>query len=170
MAVSTVKIIGLEGVVKTLHQLPPEIVSKNGGPVRSALRKASLLFLNQMKANVQQIIDEPNKGGDNTHTGLLMKNLVTIRQKMPAGVKGERYKIGPRLRKVYPKISPKAKSVSVVQVGRLLETGTERRAAMPWVRPAYDAHKNQVIPLFVTEINKKLNRIVRKLAKQNGVA
>jgi HK97 gp10 family phage protein len=174
MAGESIKVIGLQGVLRTLYSLPPEIVSKRGGPVRSALRKASLLILNEMKANVQKIIDAPNLAEDGTtrppeSTGLLLKNLVTTRQKMPGGLRGERYKIGPRLRTKYPKKSPGAKEVTVVQVARLLETGTERRVAMPWARPAFDAKKAQVPQIFATEINKSLNRIVKKLAKQNGV-
>lgn len=165
-----VEIKGLDGVVRTLNQLPAEVVSKNGGPVRSALRKASLLFKNEMQANIQKILDEPNKSGGDVHTLRLLRNIVTIRQKMPTGVRGERYKIGPRLRRMYPKASPNAKEVSVVQVGRLLETGTERRIAMPWSRPAYEAKKGQVIPLFVSDLDKKLKVIVKKLAAKNGVA
>lgn len=168
MAVETVKVIGLEGVLKTLRELPPELVSKRGGPVRSALRKASKLMVDEMKANVQRIVDEPNIGGNNYSTGLLQQNIVTTRSSRMRQ-NGERYIVRVR-KKAYPKPSANAKRVTTSQVGALLEAGTEKRKPMPWARPAFDAKKGQVIPLFVTELRKSLGRITKKLAKQNGVA
>jgi len=168
MAVEKVRIEGLEGVMKTLRELPPEIVSKRGGPVRTALRKASKIMVNEMKSNVQQIIDTPNISGQNVSTDLLIKNIVTTRNSKMRG-KGERYVARVR-RKKYPKTSPDAKTVTTSQVGALLEQGTEKRRPMPWARPAFDAKKGEVIPLFVSELRKNLDRITKKLAKQNGVA
>jgi HK97 gp10 family phage protein len=165
MAVETVRIIGLEGVMKTLRELPPELVSKRGGPVRSALRKASLLMVNEARANVQAIIDEENKDGQPTRSiGHLKSQIITARDSKMRG--GERYYVRVR-RKAYPDGRTKKTATGV---GALLEQGTERRQPMPWMRPAYDAKKDQVIPLFVTELNKQLDKIVKKLARQNGVA
>lgn len=44
MARELVHVEGLRGVVDTLRQLPPEMVSKNGGVVRSGLRKGALVI------------------------------------------------------------------------------------------------------------------------------
>ena len=175
MVAVNVRVEGLRGVVQTLHELPPELVSKRGGPVRSALRKAGKRFQDRMKANIQKIIDDPNvtKSGHIIPTksiGLAVENVILTRQKMPPGVNGERYKIGPRLRKTYPEWRAGNKTVSVVQVLRLLETGTENRKPYPWARPAFDAEKHAVIGIFVVEINAKLQTILRKLAAKNGVA
>lgn len=175
MATEFVRVEGLDGVLKTLKELPPEIVSKRGGPVRKALRKASLLIKNEMQANVQKIIDDPNMSEDGRviplkSTGLAVKNIITTRRKNPPGVKGEWYRVGPRLRKKYPKISDNAQETTVVQNLRQLETGTERRKPYPWARPAYDAKKYQVIPLFVTELKNDIGRIENRLAKKYGVA
>lgn len=165
MAVETVRIQGLEGVLKTLQSLPPEIVSKRGGPVRSALRKASKIMVDEAKANVQKIIDEPNIGGEESKSiGHLQKNIITARDSKMRG--GERYKVGVR-RKRYP---DGRTSKSANAVGALLESGTENRRPMPWMRPAFDAKKHVVLQVFTVEINKKLDRIVNKLARQNGVA
>ena len=168
MAVKTIRIEGLEGVLKTLKQLPRELVSKRGGPVRSALRKASKILADEMKANIEKIIDEPNISGNNYNTGLLLKNIVITRSSKMRE-KGERFIVRVR-RKPYPKVSDDAKTVTTSRVASLLESGTERRRPMPWARPAFDAKKHQVIPLFVSELNRHLTRIVNKLAKQNGVA
>lgn len=168
MAVESVRIVGLEGVLKTLRELPPELVSKHGGPVRSALRKASLLMVNEMKANIQKIVDEPNIGGRDRSTGLLKDNIVTTRTSSRMKQKGEQYRARVR-RKVYPKIGNE-KTVTTAQVGALLEAGTEKRRPMPWARPAFEAKKGEVIPLFTLELNKSLTRIVNKLARKNKVA
>lgn len=174
MAVEFVKIEGLEGVLRTLKQLPPEIVSARGGPVRRALRKASLVMKNEMQANVQKIIDDPNLSQDGRviplkSTGLAVKNIITTRRKNPPGIKGEWYRVGPRLRKKYPSAGG-AKEVTVVQNLRQLETGTERRRPYPWARPAFDARKNEVLQVFPVELKKDIARIERRLAKKNGVA
>lgn len=167
MAVETVRIEGLEGVMKAMRQLPAELVSKRGGPVRTALRKASKILVEEMKANIQKIIDEPNIGGVDKSTGLLLKNAITARNsKMKE--RGEMYVVRIRKKK-YPRVGNE-KTRTTSQVGALLEAGTEKRRPMPWARPAFDAKKYQVPPLFVAELNKSLDRIVRKLAKQNGVA
>ena len=167
MARETVRIEGLAGVLDTLKSLPPEIVSKRGGPVRKALRRAAVQMVLAAKLNVQKIIDTPNVGGMPTRSiGHLKKNIYTMRgRKMRA--KGELYLIGVRP-KVYP--DEFGNNVTAQKVGALLEHGTETRRPMPWMRPAFDANKHQVVQFFAAELNKDLDRIVRKLARQNGVA
>lgn len=169
MAVESFRIEGLDGVAKTLRELPPEIVSKHGGPVRKALRKASKVLVDEAKANIQKIVDEPNIDGQFVSTGLLKNNIITTRNNKMRD-RGERYVVRIRTKK-YPKKSPNEKTVTTVQVGRILEAGTEKlNPPKPWLRPAFDAKKTLVVPMFVTELNKNLTRIVNKLAKQNGVA
>lgn len=170
MARETVKIEGLDGVLKTLRELPPEIVSKNGGPVRSALSKAANMMLAEAKLNVRKIIDAPNQSGGDESTGLLLLSLRAKRGRLGGGEKGELYSVGIKQKQMYPaKFQDKRNSVSAAKVGRQLEYGTEKRMPMPWLRPAFDAKKGQVITMFVSELNKKLGAIVRKLARKNRV-
>lgn len=168
MATETVKIEGLEGVLKTLKELPAEVVSKNGGPVRSALAKAARMMRDKTQQNLQSIIDAPNEGGEQTEsTGLLKKNIIAKRGRLGGGEKGELYSVRVR-NKVYP--DKKGKRVSTAQVARLLEYGSERlNPPKPFMRPAFDSEKSKVISLFVSELNKKLGAIVRKLARKNRV-
>ena len=113
-----VKLEGLNGVLETLKQLPAEIVSKNGGPVRSALRKGALVIFKQAKINLESATrsNDPEK---NYSTGLLLQNLVTSRGKPLPGVRGEVYLVRVR-RKAYPR---KGRSVSTIKAGSLLEYG-----------------------------------------------
>ena len=168
MARESFKVIGLEGVMRSLQQLPAEIVSKRGGPVRSALQKAAKLIVAEEQSHLQRIIDAPNIDPNIAEsTGLLKKNIVAKRGRLAGGEKGELYSVNIR-RKSYP--STKGKAVSTPQVARLLEYGTEKRPPMPFIRPAFEAVKGRVIPLFVSELQKKLAGIVKKVARQNGVA
>jgi HK97 gp10 family phage protein len=169
MARETFQIIGLEGVLKTLQELPPELVSKNGGPVRAALRKAALLIQKQAQANVQRIIDEPNASGlPPESTGLLKANVVVQRGKAPRSGKGERYLIRVR-RKRYPG-SKDWKERSTSQIGALLEYGTGQRRPSPWMRPAFEQRKQEALAVFQRELPAAIDRAVKKLARQNGVA
>lgn len=165
MAREVVRIEGLEGVMKTLRELPPELVSSRGGPVRTALRNASKVLVNEAKANVQKIIDEPNIGGGDISTGTLQKNIITVRDsKMKA--KGERYYVRVRRKKYADGRTKK----TATGVGALLEHGTEKRKPMPWMRPAFDSKKNEVVQFFPRELRRQLDRITKKLARKNGVA
>lgn len=167
MAREEFKVVGLEGVMRTLQQLPAEVVSKRGGPVRSALQKAAKLMQTGVQANVQKIIDQPNLDGLNVSTGLLKNNIVTKRGRLAGGEKGELYSVRVR-NKRYP--AERGAAGSTAQVARLLESGTERRDPMPIFRPAFEQYRGQVVALFVSELNKKLAAITKKLARQNGVA
>lgn len=168
MASVSVKIKGLEGVLKTLNELPPEIVSKGGGPVRKALRKAAVVMQKEVKQNLQVIIAQPNVDGEASEsTGLLDQNIVITRGKGSQKINGERYTVRVR-NKAYT--NKKGKRVTTAQNARLLEYGTERRQAHPFIRPAFEAKKGEVLSTFVTEINKDIARIVKKLERQNGVA
>jgi len=63
----------------------------------------------------------------------------------------------------------RGRAVSAYRVGMLLERGTERREPMPWLQPAYDAKKNEVLKIFEQQLRYKVTRIVRRLARKNGV-
>lgn len=175
MATVAFRVEGLKGVIDTLKQLPPEVVSKRGGPVRAALRKAAVVIQKQEIENLQAIILEPNKDSSDRSTGLLEKNIVVSRSRFRNGANGERYLVRVR-RKVYPGQAPKsnrrqkgAKNVVTSQVARLLEYGTVRRTPRPFIRPAFDAKKQEAVDTFVTETNKGIERIVKKLERQNRV-
>lgn len=161
-----VRLDGLEGVLKTLQQLPPEIVSKNGGPVRASLRKAAQVIQRQEIANLDAVIAQQNDDGEKRSTGLLKANIVLTRGRRNS-FKGESMFVRIRNKK-YPATS--GKPVTTAQNARLLEYGTEKRAALPFIRPAFEAKKTEALTVFVTEINKRIAAVVKKLEKQNRVA
>lgn len=163
-----IRIEGLAGVLDTLKKLPPEIVSKAGGPVKLALRDAANLLRDEAKVNVRKIIDEPNIDGEaSKSTGLLLLSIVAGRSKPSPGIKGERFAVRIRARQKYPENrQDKENSLTAVQIGRQLEYGTERREPKPWLRPAFDSKKNEAVAAFTRTLNKRVDALVKKLDRQ----
>jgi HK97 gp10 family phage protein len=165
MVLEIKRVEGLSAVLKTLNELGPA-ASKGGGPVRAVLRKAAVLMQKEVKENLQRIILEPNEGGlPNRSTGLLADNIVITRS-APRGFKGERMLVRVR-RKAYPERISKKLAVTS-QVARLLEGGTSRMRPHPFIRPAFDAKKNEALALFATELPRAVLRLQKKIARANG--
>lgn len=166
MARESIRIEGLDAVVRTLNELPAELVSKRGGPVRTALQKAAKRIQQDEQQHLQRIIDAPNVGAvEAESTGLLKANIVVKRGRLAGGEKGELYSVSVR-RKSYP--GTKGKAVTTPQVARLLEYGSAKRAPMPFIRPAFEAAKGYVFQTFTAELSKRLAAIVKKLHRSNG--
>ena len=155
---------GVDGVLNLLRSLPPEVVSKRGGPVKSALRKAAQVIRKQAAANLQGIINGTNDEGDRLSTGLLLKNLIVSRGKPPFDGRGERYLVRVR-RKVYPERT--GKPVTTLKSGQILEYGSVKQAPQPWIRPASSSKAQEAINVATSELIKQLDKIVKQLAAQN---
>lgn len=155
------KLSGVEGVLKTLQSLPPEVVSKRGGPVKAALRKGALVILKQEQANLQATTANTT---DPQSTGLLLKSLIASRGKPPSSGKGERYLVRVK-RKTYTRKD--GKPVTTLQTANLLEYGSSQQPPEPWIRPAFHQRAAEAIRTTEAELVKRLNAIVRKLARQN---
>jgi HK97 gp10 family phage protein len=162
------RLTGVDNVLNLLRQLPAEVVSKRGGPVKSALRKAALVIQRQAAANLQAAT-----AGSAESTGLLLKNLIVSRGKAPSTGKGERYLVRVR-RKSYNRAAErsaegrkakKAVAVTTVKTGQLLEYGSSHQRAEPWLRPAFQAKAAEAINTATSELVAGLDRIVKRLSK-----
>lgn len=156
---------GVDGVLDTLRSLPPEVVSKRGGPVKSALRKGAVVIFKQAQANLQQAVANATEDAQVYSTGLLLKNLVVTRGKQPTGSKGERYLVRVR-RKSYPDRKGGAVATTL-KTAQILEYGSSKQQADPWIRPAFESKARQAIDTVQTELRKAIDRVVKKLAQQN---
>lgn len=159
----TVQLHGL-GVFNTLRQLPPELVSKRGGPVRAALRKAAVVIHKQERANLQAAIAHSTDAGERKSTGLLVANLVISRGQAPIGGKGERFLVRVR-RKTYPDRT--GKPTTTLASAQLLEYGSSKQPAEPWIRPAVSSRGTQALQTFERELGAGVARVVAKLALTN---
>lgn len=160
-----VKMAGLDGVLETLHKLPAEVVSKRGGPVRAALRKGAAVIHRQAKENLIAATASAKSEEKRQNTGLLEKNLVVTRGKKPIGSNGERYLVRVR-RKAYH--GRNGETVTTHKTASLLEYGSSKQPAEPWLRPAFEAQKQQALETVETELHKAIERITRRLAKTTG--
>ncbi|MDQ3288648.1 MAG: hypothetical protein M3Q42_10400 [Pseudomonadota bacterium] len=166
MARETIRIEGLAGVLDTLKRLPPEIVSKAGGPVKLALMKAAEVLRDEAKLNVRRIIDEPNKDEEpRESTGLLLLSIQAKRGRV-IGQKGEAQVVSIKRGQKYPDgRQPKKGDLTATQVGRLLEYGSEKMQAKPWLRPAFEAKKQEAVETFTREITKRATATIKRLER-----
>lgn len=159
---------GLNGVLETLKSLPPEVVSKRGGPVKLALAKGARVIRDQAAINLKAAIA---RNGD-VSTGLLEKNLIVSRGKPPFDGKGERYLVRVK-RKAYDaqKLTRRqaaGKRVTTLKTANLLEYGSSHQPATPWLRPAFRATAGKAINVTVDDLKRRIDLAVKKLARENA--
>lgn len=159
------KVTGLNGVLDLLKKLPPEIVSKNGGPVRSALRKGALVIQAQEKANLLAVIAKTEDHVERQATGLLLDNIIVSRGKQPVGSKGERMLVRIK-RRVYPRNNNEGGDTTTLKTARLLEYGSSKQPPRPWIRAAAAAKAQEAVDVTTRELVKRLNTIVKRLARK----
>lgn len=162
----TVKMDGLAGVLATLNQLPPEVVSKNGGPVRTAVRRASAIIRDEARQQMIARGNNPGKTGMNYATGFTAKQIIMKRTKLTQ-IKGERFVVT-----VKPVPHPNGNRVGkrplrANDVAFMMEAGTNKQPAEPWIRPAFALKKEIATAAMETELIAAVDRIVRKLAAKN---
>jgi HK97 gp10 family phage protein len=160
-----IRMTGLDGVLDTLKGLPPEVVSKRGGPVRAALRKAAVVIQKEAVKNVRVVTANATDDVKQQNTKLLENNIVVTRGKAPFDGNGERYLVRVK-RKTYPRTS--GKPVTTLKTAQLLEYGSEKQPAEPWLRPAFNMKAREAIATFERELVRSIDRIIRKLTKGKG--
>jgi HK97 gp10 family phage protein len=160
LVLDTQTLHGLDDVLAKLKSLPPEIVSKSGGPVKSALLKGAKVIADEAVQNIRRVT-QPDEGQGYVPTGLLAKSVVVRRDPKPqkSGA-NERYRVM-LSRKKYP-----GRNVGTIATGRFLEFGTEKQPAEPWMGPAYLSKRQLALDTVVRELNAGIDRIVRKLSRQ----
>ena len=154
---------GLDGVLESLRTLPPEVVSKNGGPVKTALRTGARLIAYEAKKNLRVAVSNTDDESKKYSTGLLMENVVVRRGKKPTGSNGEKVLVSIK-NKRYER---KGKEVTTRKTASLLEYGSSKQPAEPWLRPAFNSKAQEAISTIESDLKKRIEKIVAKLAAQN---
>lgn len=158
-----VNVTGLDGVLNMLQQLPSEVVSKRGGPVKLALKKGATVIYKQADINLMLATQGMVSDGKQYSTGLLRKNLIVSRGKEPIGSKGERYLVRVR-RKSYP--DRKGEVTTTLKTAQILEYGSSEQKPDPWIRPAFQSKAEESIKVISEDLVERIDKIVRKLARQ----
>lgn len=157
LKVDTAQVLGV------LRQLPPEVVSKRGGPVKLALAKGARLLRNRAKQNLRAAIAQ---GGERS-TGELERRVIASRGKAPFGGKGERYLVRVKRRDY---LNADGVKTNPLMTANLLEYGSSHQPATPWLRPALAQAGQQVIDTVTTDLARRVDLLVRKLAASRGAA
>lgn len=150
---------GLDDVLAKLKALPPEIASKNGGPVKSALRKGGVVVQREWKANIRRVTqDTESKGYVSTKT---LENAVVVRRDPNPQRSGanERYRVMIS-RKKY-----EGRDTKAIATARYLEIGTEKQPAEPTLTPAYMSSREKALATVVTELGKGVDRAIAKISR-----
>lgn len=156
-----IELRGIDGVLKTLQSLPAEVVSKRGGPVKASLAKGARYLRDRAKENLKRAIA---MGPTTRSTGELEKRVIASRGKAPFGGKGERYLVRVKRRDY---INADGVRTNPLMTANLLEYGSSRQPATPWLRPTIPAHGEKVIQIVTDELKKRVDKAVSQLARQN---
>lgn len=164
----TVEMRGLEGVLDTLKRLPPELVSRRGGPVLASLRKGARVLVKQSKDNFRAAVAMPGRTGITDTTGFTEKQIVARRRRMPGSEKGERVVVT-----VNPKPHPTSKgkyrgrTIRANDIAFIMEAGSSKQPATPWLRPAFATKREEALRAIESDLTKRVDKIVKALASRN---
>lgn len=161
-----VKLSGVDGVLKALKSLPPELVSKGGGPVRAALRKGAVVIRNQARTNLAAAIAAPGKTGITNSTGETARQIVIRRKRLKGGEKGERYVVTVAYKPhATSKGMYRTRKIHYNDIAFFLEAGevgSSKIPAQPWMLPAFNAKRAEALSTIERELPKAILRIAKK--------
>ena len=155
MADFSVKMNGVDELVKKLEGLKYDMAKKGG---RFALRKAAQVIRNQARQNAQRV--------DDSATGRsIAKNIVEKwngRVNKQTGDLG--FRIGVNQGAVLPKKGekPDESAGGPTPHWRLLEFGTEKMAARPFMVPAMEQSAQRATDEFITQMGRSIDRALKK--------
>jgi HK97 gp10 family phage protein len=160
---------GGKELVKMLHELPAELVSKRGGPVRLALRKAAMAIRDEESRRFQALTSH-----DPENTGLLDRSIIAKRGRVDPGFKGEKYIVTFK-RYVYLKsflsnvkklgTGQKMDTVTTRKTAQIFEYGSSHQSPRPFIRPAFNAKAGEAVDIFMSELKRRIDIINKKVAK-----
>lgn len=153
--------IHADGFLELLQALPPELVSKRGGPVLAGLRRGGNLMRKAWREEIDRLIAEPNIGPQYVASGTYQKSIKVSRMRNPKRVGADE-----AVRVTVPGSATYPDGDRVAMVAGVLENGTEHMEAKAPMRKAFDARKNDVLQAVVTGIDAGIQRAIKKLDKQ----
>lgn len=155
MATTTVKMTGLPELKAKLKAMSYETRYKGG---RSALRKAGMVAVKAAQQNARAL--------DDADTGRTIADNVALRWngRVYKATGNLAFRIGVMKGAVTPK---KGEKVDFSANGptphwRLLEFGTERSAARPFLRPAFEGNLQAMTDVFIKQYSLAIDRAIKK--------
>ena len=150
---------GLDSLLGKFESITDDVKRRGG---RSSLRKAAQVVANKAKARAQRLDDQ--------ETGRSIADNITLRWN------GRLFKrtgdLGFRIGVLHGAVLPR--STEAADKGenaptphwRLLEFGTEKMKAQPFMRPAIEESISEVTTTFVNEYEKAVDRAIKRAAKK----
>lgn len=146
---------GVEELSKKLEGLKYDMIKKGG---RFALRKAAQVIRDQAKANAQRV--------DDSETGRsIAKNITEKWNGRVNKATGDlAFRVGVNQGAVLPKKGekPDESAGGPTPHWRLLEFGTEKMAARPFMVPAMEQAAQRATDTFIAQYDKALDRALKK--------
>lgn len=152
-------ILGLDGLLGKLSAVSVDVRHKGG---RAALRKAAQVVVQKAKEGAERI--------DDSATGRSISDNIALRWNgrlfKRTGDLG--FRIGVQHGAVLAKKGEEVDTTANAPTPhwRLIEFGTEKMAAAPFMRPALADNISLVTNTFVTEYEKAIDRAIRRAAKK----
>ena len=144
-----VRIEGVDDLLTAMKRLPPELISKKGGPCKLAMKAGATVIRDEAKARVA-VGHQP---GDDVH---VRDNIIVSRDPRPRASGAdvtERFVVRVKRKKQDPKLGPGTKNWGA------LEFGNEHQAARPFLRPAFEAKKEQALAVIVSKLRDGVAKI-----------
>ena len=147
---------GIEAITKSMEAVGHEISYKGG---RSALRKAANLISNAVKANARRL--------DDPETSEQIEENVAVRwsSKKFKRTGDLMFRVG-ILGGARPSGNSKGAPGGDTWYWRMLEFGTRKMSASPFMRPALERNTHAATVEFVQQAKKAIDRAVKKAAKE----
>lgn len=147
----SVRISGLDGLLDAMKKLPPELISKGGGPAKLAMKAGAQVIQKEAKARVAVGTK------DDVH---VRDNIVVTRDPRPRQTDPgatERFVVRVR-RKKQP-------GGSGTKNWGALEFGNEHQAAQPFMRPAFEAKKLEALDVIANKLREGIAKVAAKVRK-----
>ncbi|MEJ7746059.1 MAG: HK97-gp10 family putative phage morphogenesis protein [Luteimonas sp.] len=165
------KVTGVDETGRRLRALPAELGSKGGGPLRSALFQAAKV----LQKEAVLILKSKTRTDSNLDGVKLSENIITKRHRNPKSVGAiERYDIGMRggTRKLSSnrrggRAGKTVRTEGQVWYGRMIELGTSKMKARPFLRPALSGKKDEALRVFSAKFLKAVEAAERKLGRSS---
>jgi len=150
-------IIGVDSLIGKLYEVSNDVRRRGG---RAALRKAGMIIVNKAKENVAPL--------DDPHTPRSIKDNIALRWngrefKQNGNIAFRIGVLHGAVLETHPDFGKNAPTPH----WRLLEFGTEKMAARPFMRPAMDSSLNEVLYTFTSEYEKSLDMAIRRASKRS---
>lgn len=166
----TFNINGLAPVIEKLQRVSYDVKKKGG---RSALRKAARQVVNNIKANAAQFDDPETTRSIAKNVNLRWNSWrfnktgdLAFKIGILGGAKKDKILKARKRKKGTLSLAPITKNKALpggdTWYWRMIEFGTEKQAARPFVRPALADHVEQITDIFVEAYDKALDKALQQ--------